>query len=101
MAKINDKTVQWVCKIMRQDARKNAQKDNPAFGYLPAAIRVQQRLTKGFMNIPKKDLHKGNKRTMFMLDAMSCADKICQSFDMFWQDYDCFESNYRMLADEE
>jgi len=101
MAKINKKTVDWVCKIMRQDAFKNSKKDNPDLGYLPAAKRVQQRLTKGFLSIPKKDLNNKNQRTRFMMEAMTCADTICKSFDTNWTNFNCFENNYYSNVDKE
>ena len=37
--KIKEKTVDWVCKIMREDADKNKKKDNPDFGYLPCLLK--------------------------------------------------------------
>lgn len=101
MAKINKKTIDWVCKIMREDARKNRKNDNQDLGYLPSAIRVSKRLTKGFMNIPKKDLHNKNKRAVFLRDAMSCADTMLESFFRDWSTNTSFETNYYNNVDEE
>ena len=96
MAKINKKTVDWVCKIMREDARKNVKKDNPDLGYLPAALRVRERLTKSFLSIPKKDLHNKNHRAVFLSDAMSCADTMLKSFDSDWNSFgpSSYQRNY-------
>ena len=103
MWKINDKTVKWVTKIMREDARKNVKKDNPALGYLPAAIRVRERLTKSFLNIPKKDLHDKNSRAIFLVNAMDCADTILKSFDSDWNSFGpgSYQINYEKYADDE
>lgn len=101
MAKIDKKTVDWVCKIMREDALKNRKNDNQDLGYLPSAIRVSKRLTKGFMNIPKKDLHNKNKRAVFLADAMICADTMLESFFRDWSTITSFEANYYNNVDEE
>ena len=101
MSRIDKKTVDWVCKIMREDARKHAKKDNPNLYYLPAALRVRERLNKSFMSIPKKDLHNKNKRAVFLLNAMSCADIIADSFVNDWCYITSYENNYYRNADEE
>lgn len=97
--KIKEKTVDWVCKIMREDADKNKKKDNPDFGYLPSALRVRERLQKSLFNIPKKDLNNKNKRTMFLIEANECADMMLRSFDNKWTSFNCYKSVYEQNKD--
>lgn len=84
MAKINKKTVDWCCKVIRKDMWRYAKKDDPDLGYLPAAVRVNKRLTNSFLNIPKKDLHNKNKRAVFLRDAMFCTDTMLKRFNEEW-----------------
>ena len=94
MSKIDKKTVDWCCKVIRKDMRRYAKKDDPDLGYLPAAIRVNKRITNCFLSIPKKDQHNKNKRAVFLCDAMICTDTMLKRFQNDWRDIPYVNSSF-------
>lgn len=95
MSRIDKKTVNWCCKVIRRDAFRNAKNDDPDLGFLPATIRLNKRITKSFFNIPKKDLHNKNKRAVFLMNAMECTDNMLHKFNDYWHYMPTAETYYR------